>query len=234
MARFASRTKRRGFLILTKEGKVLEGIKNTARVWSPERKAILADLWGKQTAAEIAALLGNGITKNAVIGQAHRLALVREEGDAWSAADDEILRTLWADCRSATYIATQISRRTKFGSFLAHKSIQSRAYNIGLRRRPPTQQVQPSNRQRRLPAPPPTHVIDRQIPLGQRKAFLELEPHHCRWPVGEPDEPGFFFCAATKLDDHWYCADHHRRSRNYTRPAARHFAFPDQRSRFAA
>jgi GcrA cell cycle regulator len=197
---------------------VLEGIKNTARVWSLERKAILADLWGKQSAAEIAALLGNGITRNAVIGQAHRLTLHREVGDGWSAADDEILRTLWADCRSATYIATQIARRTRSGKLLEHKSILNRAYNIGLRKRPKAQQSAPSNRQRTAPAPPPPQVIDQQIPFEQRRAFLELEPHHCRWPVGEPSEPGFFFCGAVKLDDHSYCGAHHRRSRDYTRP----------------
>jgi GcrA cell cycle regulator len=196
---------------------VLEGIKNTARVWSLERKAILADLWGKQTAAEIAALLGNGITRNAVIGQANRLK-IRRDDPGWSAADDEILRTLWADCRSATYIATQISRRTKSGNFLEHKSILGRAYNIGLRKRPKSQQAQPSNRQRKAPAPPIVQVVDQQIPFEQRKTLLELGSNHCRWPVGEPNEPGFFFCGGAKLDDHSYCAAHHRRSRDYTRP----------------
>ncbi|HOO50302.1 MAG TPA: GcrA family cell cycle regulator, partial [Alphaproteobacteria bacterium] len=43
--------------------------------WTDERVAILKRLWGEgKTAAEIAKLIG-GVTRNAVIGKAHRLKL---------------------------------------------------------------------------------------------------------------------------------------------------------------
>lgn len=43
--------------------------------WSPAREAILIDAWGRgKTASEIASLLG-GMSRNAVIGKAHRLGL---------------------------------------------------------------------------------------------------------------------------------------------------------------
>lgn len=44
--------------------------------WTEDRVAILEKLWGEgKTAAEIAKELGDGVTRNAVIGKAHRLKL---------------------------------------------------------------------------------------------------------------------------------------------------------------
>ena len=43
--------------------------------WTDERVSLLKKLWGEgKTAAEIASTLG-GVTRNAVIGKAHRLKL---------------------------------------------------------------------------------------------------------------------------------------------------------------
>lgn len=44
--------------------------------WSDDRVAVLRRLWGEgKTAAQIAKELGEGVTRNAVIGKAHRLKL---------------------------------------------------------------------------------------------------------------------------------------------------------------
>ncbi len=44
--------------------------------WTDERVSLLKKLWGEgRTAAEIAKELGEGVTRNAVIGKAHRLKL---------------------------------------------------------------------------------------------------------------------------------------------------------------
>lgn len=44
--------------------------------WTDERVELLKKLWGEgKTAAEIAKVLGDGVTRNAVIGKAHRLKL---------------------------------------------------------------------------------------------------------------------------------------------------------------
>lgn len=44
--------------------------------WTDERVALLKKMWGEgKSAAEIAKVLGGGLTRNAVIGKAHRLKL---------------------------------------------------------------------------------------------------------------------------------------------------------------
>lgn len=46
-----------------------------ATTWTDERINLLKQFWGQKSAAEIAKILGNGLSRNAVIGKAHRLNL---------------------------------------------------------------------------------------------------------------------------------------------------------------
>jgi GcrA cell cycle regulator len=65
--------------------------------------------------------------------------------------------------------------------------------------------------------PPPSRIDDAAIPAEQRKSTMELGRHDCRWPVGDPQEPGFFFCGAVQRDGSSYCADHHHVAYNRIR-----------------
>lgn len=47
----------------------------TKRTWTQARNDTVLKMWGTCTAAEIAKFLGNGITRNAVIGRAGRMGL---------------------------------------------------------------------------------------------------------------------------------------------------------------
>jgi len=42
----------------------------------------------------------------------------------------------------------------------------------------------------------------RKLPL------LQLEPHHCRWPLGELMEVAHLFCGADTNDGEVYCPHH--------------------------
>ena len=55
-------------------------------------------------------------------------------------------------------------------------------------------------------------LIDTLIPLEQRRTLLTLGPRDCRWPVGDPQAEGFFFCGAEKAGDESYCAAHCHRA----------------------
>ena len=41
-----------------------------------------------------------------------------------------------------------------------------------------------------------------------RVTFMDLEPQHCRFPVGDPRSQGFGFCGDQKIDGLPYCATH--------------------------
>ncbi len=47
----------------------------------------------------------------------------------------------------------------------------------------------------------------REIPRSNHNVtFLELEQHHCRYPIGDPKTKEFRFCGALRLDNMPYCA----------------------------
>ena len=56
------------------------------------------------------------------------------------------------------------------------------------------------------PDMPPT-IDDLAIPFEQRRTLLELQKHHCRFPIGDP-RGDFFFCGAVTLKDGPYCEGH--------------------------
>ena len=39
-------------------------------------------------------------------------------------------------------------------------------------------------------------------------SLLQLGPRACRWPIGEPADPGFRFCSVPRLSRGPYCAVH--------------------------
>jgi GcrA cell cycle regulator len=40
------------------------------------------------------------------------------------------------------------------------------------------------------------------------KTLMDLAPHDCRWPIGEPRQEGFHFCGEPQLAGRPYCARH--------------------------
>ena len=79
----------------------------------------------------------------------------------------------------------------------------------------------PGSRRERVsvaPTPPPSvSQADHDIPVEQRKSLLELDNHTCRYPIGDVQDPGFFFCGAPEADvlEHRpYCARHSRVTRS--------------------
>jgi GcrA cell cycle regulator len=59
--------------------------------------------------------------------------------------------------------------------------------------------------------PLPDQASDMLIPIEQRKTLFELTAETCRWPVGHPNQPNFFFCGGKSSSDGGpYCNGHAR------------------------
>jgi hypothetical protein len=56
------------------------------------------------------------------------------------------------------------------------------------------------------PKPTPSLAGGRSKASSQHIAFLDLEPHHCRWPYG--DRLPFTFCGCDRIARSSYCAVH--------------------------
>jgi GcrA cell cycle regulator len=128
-----------------------------------------------------------------------------------------MLKKLWADGLSASQIAAEL------GGGITRNAVIGKVHRLGLSGRvkasPPKQRRVPTPRRKRSEiiysrfAGPvceadPVEIKDEDIPLEQRKKLLELTNETCRWPVGDPSNPEFYFCGATPFFDHPYCAAH--------------------------
>ena len=131
--------------------------------WTDEKVAKLKELWGKgKTANQIAEIIG-GISRNAVIGKAHRL-------------------NLSAKIKTRTATSNQ-----NFDNSQDNKNIRS---NKGRK-----------NRFKSL-------IIEKDFEPENPKQLEELDDNTCKWPIGHPNEEGFYFCGRTSLKDFSYCKLH--------------------------
>lgn len=73
-------------------------------------------------------------------------------------------------------------------------------------------------------------ATDQAIPITQRRTLVELEPGMCRWPVGHPGTPDFFFCGGTALEERPYCIHHDRRAYQPSKPQRRSTYNPARRA----
>ena len=155
--------------------------------WTEQQIQMLKDMWGHGfSASEIATRLGTGLTRNAVIGKAHRLKL--------SSRPSPIKRE---DEEEGRGVPTSVS-------LSAMKSSRKRVMLRPL----PVMPVPPVSTVKTLTkdAFRPVEAIKRTEGIAVTKAG----DRHCRWPVGDPRSPDFRFCGCAVYESLPYCVDHAR------------------------
>lgn len=153
--------------------------------WTEERVALLTRLWNEgHTASQIAEQFGD-ITRNAVIGKVHRLGL---SGRA----------------AASRFRAARIKMRPRMQKRQGSSAPFPMQGNAALKADPDAAQSWPVPARRPALRPVP----DAEPETGPVVGLLELKEHSCRWPIGDPDQPGFGFCGCRKADDGPYCERH--------------------------
>lgn len=151
---------------------------------------------------------------------------INRRGDDWTEERHEYLKQCWAAGMSAEIAANQINR--KFGTSYTRNAIIGRVSRHALsvlygrvKAAPSIASPYSTHRRRtvyrammRLKAPEPCRVApaidDTAIPFEQRKTLAQLSERDgfCRWPVGEPSSPDFFYCGGKASEGSSYCAGH--------------------------
>jgi GcrA cell cycle regulator len=58
----------------------------------------------------------------------------------------------------------------------------------------------------------PPQVQELYIPEDQRLSLLQLNEETCKWPIGDPLTPDFYFCGQHSEEGKPYCDFHSRRA----------------------
>jgi GcrA cell cycle regulator len=189
--------------------------------WTEERIERLKKMWHDgATASQIADELG-GVSRNAVIGKAHRLGLEQrpspvkpgDEKDAKKAAPAAAAPKAAApkaeaprpaDAAPAAAPAPQ-HRQPATGPRVSAHDLQYRSIGPGgfVRQGPGDQQapIPPAPPRRLVPAKPSPEVAD-------KTSLLDLNDRICKWPIGHPGEPDFYFCGEPANPGFPYCVEH--------------------------
>ncbi len=143
---------------------------------------------------------------------------------AWSVEHVEILRQLWLEGHSARVIGDRLGR--------TRNSVIGRVHRLGLptrlggkacaRQKPKPRAYNPSAFRKSRARPPELRVTRvkpasasakrwlREVPPPEARmvSLMELQPGDCKWPIGDPAQPGFGFCGAKRFASFCYCQHH--------------------------
>ncbi len=189
--------------------------------WTEERIATLTKMWDSgATASQIADELG-GVSRNAVIGKAHRLGLkarpspvkANEPKPAPRARDAEVrlpkakTRPAAPDPDDDDDTDSSAAAATPSQPLPNPMPEMPRVVSVGpggfLRQGPGDQQapIPPAPPRRLVPATPSPDIAD-------KTSLLDLNDRVCRWPMGHPGEPDFHFCGDKVNPGFPYCVEH--------------------------
>jgi GcrA cell cycle regulator len=150
--------------------------------WTDERINLLKKMWKEgKSAAEIAKTLGKGVTRNAVIGKAHRMGLsgrpspIKKPAPVKKEASSAPKK---APAASAPLRKPAAPASTKQNPILAKEAEDLKK------------------------------LAKDEIPPGGGVSLLELTERMCKWPIGDPKEADFTFCGLGIRVGTPYCPAH--------------------------
>ena len=189
--------------------------------WTEERIERLKKMWHDgATASQIADELG-GVSRNAVIGKAHRLGLEQRPSPVKPGEEKETKKPGTAAAPTAAApkaapkaeaspeVETPAPAAAPHSNFrqrqLTPQELQYRSIGPGgfIRQGPGEQQapIPPAPPRRLVPAKPSPEVAD-------KTGLLDLNDRICKWPMGHPGEPDFHFCGQAANPGFPYCVQH--------------------------
>ncbi|QPC98058.1 GcrA family cell cycle regulator [Qipengyuania soli] len=197
--------------------------------WTDERIATLKKMWESgSTASQIADELG-GVSRNAVIGKAHRLGLKSrpspvKANEAKAAKPKPAAKPVAKapaakpaprpSAASAAAPAKPVAKQpARADAAVPSQPLPNKTpdlpkiVSVGpggfLRQGPGDQQapIPPAPPRRLVPAKPDPSIAD-------KTSLLDLSDKVCRWPMGHPGEPDFHFCGEQVNPGFPYCVEH--------------------------
>jgi GcrA cell cycle regulator len=163
--------------------------------WTPEQDERLIQLASEGfSGSVIAKMMGVG-TRNAVIGRAFRIGLQLRSGSNHNhrLMQGRPKRGPYKPRPAKVVKETTPKRRRRWFTF--HYDPKANPAEAKTQPIAPTEVPIPDNM-------PPARAT------GAADALAALQPHDCRWTIGDPQHPDFRFCGARKEPGRSYCSYH--------------------------
>ena len=171
--------------------------------WTDDRVELLKTMWGEgKSASQIAKELG-GVTRNAVIGKVHRLGLSNraQPAKAAPAAEETAAPAAAAKPKPAPKPAAEPAPKP---TVVTTKEVVTRP------NKPVITPGQPLP-----PQPSQSEISEEQranLAALEKKArkltLMQLTERTCKWPIGDPATPDFWFCGHPTQPGKPYCETH--------------------------
>jgi GcrA cell cycle regulator len=196
--------------------------------WTDERIERLKALWTKgMTASHIADELG-GVSRNAVIGKAHRLGLQSRPSPVKpnepapkprpKAKDKPEAAAAPARAPAAETPAPAPKAEPGRAPEPAELPPAAEAKPADLPPEPVVRSIGPggfvrqgpSDQQAPIPPAPPRRLVPAKPSpeIADKTGLLDLNEKICKWPIGHPGEPDFHFCGNPANPGFPYCVQH--------------------------
>ncbi|HQS96813.1 MAG TPA: GcrA family cell cycle regulator [Novosphingobium sp.] len=202
--------------------------------WTEERIEKLTKMWeGGSTASQIAEELG-GVSRNAVIGKAHRLGLKARPSPVKANDKSETATPApkapkpapppppVAEPRIAAPRPAPVAPPPPAPRAPAPAPVPAEAKPVSDAPVAPPQprivsvgpggflRQGPGDQQAPIPPAPPRRLVPaRPSPeIADKTGLLDLNDRICRWPMGHPGEPDFHFCGDKVNPGFPYCVEH--------------------------
>ena len=189
-------------------------IKRQSMSWTEQRVETLKKMWAEgQSASQIAKELG-GVTRNAVIGKVHRLGLSNRTTAAGSGTPEPVLDPKPAeDPAKADPAVVPVAEPAEAGAGAEPAAAVTDVV--------PKPAMSPARRQiipagQPLPPQPSANEISPEALASQREVekhakkltLMDLTERTCKWPIGDPATPKFWFCGLPTEQGKPYCEAH--------------------------
>jgi GcrA cell cycle regulator len=195
--------------------------------WTEERIERLKKMWHDgATASQIADELG-GVSRNAVIGKAHRLGLEQRPSPVKPGEEKEVKKPAPVAAAPAAPAPARPAPRTEApapAKVAAPPPAPAAAPDSAPQSAPPKRpEIQyrsigpggfvrqgPGDQQAPIPPAPPRRLVPAKPSpeVADKTSLLELNDRICKWPIGHPGEPDFHFCGEQANPGFPYCVAH--------------------------
>lgn len=178
--------------------------------WTDERVERLSALWLEgRSASQIAAELGGGVSRNAVIGKVHRLGL---SGRAVPPTEEPV------PPRGRDVPPVESPSEAPISVEAAPAQVEALAPQAGAEPSAAAAHTVDDVASILDAAPEPITVSlpvlraarEVGVPISDRVTILELSGSMCRWPIGDPTSAEFRFCGCRAVGTLPYCQEHAR------------------------